>query len=134
MHSTSSSERTAGRPVGKAGRPSDSGMATAELAVALPVLVAVTSLLITVVGAAGDVSRASDAARSGARAVSIGTPRPAVVESVLGLAPEGATVDFSSDGTLVRVAVTAPPRHWGPLTLPAPAVTAVAALEPGVVP
>ena len=134
MRSTSSSESTAGRPVGKAGRPGDSGMVTAELAVALPVLAAVTSLLITVVGAAGDVSRASDAARSGARAVSIGTPRSEVVTSVLGLAPEGAKVDFSSDGTLVRVAVTAPPRRWVPLTLPAPEVTAVAALEPGVVP
>ena len=134
MRSTSSSESTAGRPVGKAGRPGDSGMVTAELAVVLPVLVAVTSLLITVVGAAGDVSRASDAARSGARAISIGTPRADVIESVLGLAPAGATVDFSSDGTLVTVAVTAPPRQWGPFTLPAPEVTAVAALEAGVLP
>ncbi len=134
MRSTSSSEGTAGRPVGKTGRPGDSGMVTAELAVALPVLAAVTSLLIAVVGAAGDVSRASDAARSGARAVSIGTPRADVIERVLGLAPTGATVDISSDGTLVRVAVTAPPRQWGPFTLPAPDVTAVAALEPGIVP
>jgi hypothetical protein len=109
-------------------------MVTAELAVALPVLAAVTSLLLTVVGAAGDVSRASDAARSGARAVSIGTTHAEVVENVLGLAPEGATVDISSDGTLVGVAVDAPPRRWGPLALPAPHVTAVAALEPGVVP
>lgn len=123
-----------GRPVGRAGRPRDSGMVTAELAVALPVLVAVTSLLITVVGAAGDVSRASDAARSGARAISIGTPRDEVVEKVLDLAPAGATIDISSDGTLVRVAVEAPPRRWGPVTLPAPDVAAVAALEPGMLP
>ena len=123
-----------GRPVGRTGRPRDSGMVTAELAVALPVLVAVTSLLITVVAAAGDASRASDAARSGARAVSLGTAHAEVVEKVLGLAPTGATVDISSDGALVRVAVEAPPRRWGPLALPAPHVTAVAALEPGVAP
>jgi hypothetical protein len=134
MRSTSSYESTAGRPVGRTGRPGDSGMVTAELAVALPVLAAVASLLITVVGAAGDVSRASDAARSGARSISIGTPRAEAVDSVLRLAPAGATVDISSDGTLVRVTVMAPSRQWGPLTLPAPDVTAVAALEPGIVP
>lgn len=134
MRSTSSSESTAGRPVGRIGRLGDSGMVTAELAVALPVLAAVTSLLVTVVGAAGDVSRSSDAARSGARAISIGTPRAEVVERVLGLAPSGATVDIVSDGTMVRVAVTTPPRRWGPLAFPTSHVTAVAALEPGVVP
>lgn len=109
-------------------------MVTAEIAVILPVLVVVTSLLITLVGVAGDASRTSDAARSAARSLSVGTARAEVVDRVLGLAPAGARVEISSDGTLVRVRVSAPGRRWGPLTLPAPDATAVAALEPGIVP
>ena len=48
------------------------GMVTAELAVALPALVMVVSLLITIVGAASDASRASEAAE---RCGTIGVPR-----------------------------------------------------------
>ena len=108
-------------------------MVTAELAVVLPVLALVTSLIVTLVAVAGDVARASDAARSGARSLSIGVDRDEILDRIRALAPAGASVDVSSDGTVVRVGVSAPPRHWGPLTLPAPDVAAVAALEPGVV-
>lgn len=108
-------------------------MVTAETAVVLPVLVLVISLLVTLVAVAGDAARASDAARSGARSLSIGEDRAETVERVEGLAPAGAAVDISSDGAVVRVRVRAPVRRWGPLPLPVPDVVAVAALEPGVV-
>jgi hypothetical protein len=140
MRSRCCSERRAGRPAPGAGRcacptpvPRDQGMVTAELAVVLPVLALVASLVVTLVAVAGDAARASDAARSGARSLSIGVDRDEILDRIGALAPEGAHVDISSDGTLVRVGVSAPPRRWGPLTLPAPDVTAVAALEPGVV-
>lgn len=115
-------------------RRDDTGMVTAELAVVLPVLALVTTLLVAIVGVAGDAARASDAARSGARSLSIGTPRDEIVARVLDLAPAGAAVDITSDGTLVRVSVQVPARRWGPIRLPAPDVTAVAVLEPGVTP
>lgn len=136
MRSTCSSERGKVRPALRVGRTrrADSGMATAELAMALPALVAVVSLLLTVVHAASDASRVADAARSGARSASIGVSPELMQERVLALAPEGAGVDVVVDGSWVRVVVSAPPRRWGPLPLPQPVVTASAVLEPGVVP
>lgn len=137
MRSTSSSEDTTGRPVGTTGRPGggdDGGMVTAELAVALPGLVMVVSLLLSVVGVASDASRASEAARSAARAASIGTDADVVAEQAHELAPAGSAVRIWHEGVWVRVEVVSPARRWGPLTLPNPHVTAAALLEPGVVP
>ena len=123
MRSTSSSERCVVRPAGWAGRTcarGEQGMATAELAVVLPVLVLVTSLLLTVVGVASDTSRSYEAARSAARASSVGTTESEVRAQATQLAPEGAAVRIWTDGPWVRVEVVAPGRHWGPLPLPAP--------------
>ncbi|MCZ3386757.1 MAG: pilus assembly protein TadE, partial [Actinomycetia bacterium] len=112
----------------------DHGMVTAELAVALPALVLVISLLLAVVGVASDVSRAAEAARSAARGASIGTDISLVTEQAQQLAPPGATVRIWTDGPWVRVEVVAPARRWGPLTLPAARSTGAALLEPGLTP
>lgn len=122
------------RPAGWAGRTGDHGMVTAELAVALPALVLVISLLLAVVGVASDVSRAAEAARSAARGASIGTDISLVTEQAQQLAPPGATVRIWTDGPWVRVEVAAPARRWGPLTLPAARSTGAALLEPGLTP
>lgn len=135
MRSTSSSERFVVRPArwaGRTGAQSEQGMATAELAVALPVLVLVLSLLLTVVGVASDASRSYEAARSAARSASIGTPEAVVRSQAMKLAPEGAVLRIWTDGPWVRVEVAAPGRHWGPLPLPAARATGAALLEPGV--
>ncbi len=96
MRSRCCSERRAGRPAPGVGRcarpqpaPSDQGMVTAELAVVLPVLALVTSLIITLVAVAGDAARASDAARSGARSLSIGVDRDEILDRIRALAPAG---------------------------------------------
>ncbi|MEO8106435.1 MAG: TadE family type IV pilus minor pilin [Actinomycetes bacterium] len=109
-------------------------MATAELAMALPALVMVVSLLITIVGAASDASRLSEAARAGARSASIGTDRAVVIQQTKALAPENADVRLWVEGPWVRIELEAPGRHWGPLPLPAPTAVAAALLEPGVTP
>lgn len=141
MPSVSSSEAgllAAGRSVFRTGRrapvssSAESGMVTAELALAMPALVLVLSLLLAVVGAASDLSRASDAARSAARAASIGTDAEAVREAALRLAPPGSDLSVRVSDGWVHVAVTVPQRTWGPVPLPAPTVTGAAPLEPQV--
>jgi len=107
-------------------------MATAELAVVLPALVLVVSLLLAVVGAASDASRTSDAARSAARAASVGTDEATVTAQAQRLAPDGASIRVWTDGPWVRVEVVAPARHWGPVPLPVPRTTAAALVESGV--
>lgn len=109
-------------------------MVTAELAAALPALVLTVSLLLTVVGVASDASRSSEAARSAARALAIGTAESVVQEQAMELAPEGAAIRVWSDGPWVRVEVVTPARRWGPLPLPAARATGAALLEPGVAP
>ena len=106
-------------------------MATAELAMALPVLVLAVSLLLTVIGAASDASKLSEAARSAARSASIGTDRELVIGQTQDLAPEHADVRLWVDGPWVRVELTSPGRRWGPLTLPAATAAATALIEPG---
>jgi hypothetical protein len=112
----------------------EAGMVTAELAVAMPALVSVLALLLAVVGTAADASKVSDAARSVARSLSIGTDRDAVVERARGAVPSHSQIDVSYSGDEVTVVVGAPARSWGPLQLPSPRATAVAKLEPGVAP
>ena len=109
-------------------------MATAELAVALPALVMAVSLLITIVGAASDASRAAEAARSAARSASLGTDHDLVVGQTSNLAPRDADIRVWTDGPWVRVEVTAPGRRWGVLPLPGPSAEAAALTEPGVSP
>jgi hypothetical protein len=115
-------------------RGAEAGMVTAETAVAMPAVVAVLALLLTVVGTASDASRVSDVARSIARSLSIGTDRDTAVDNARGEAPSQSQIDVSYSGNEVTVVVGVPPRSWGPLQLPAPRATAVAVLEPGVAP
>ena len=107
---------------------------TAELAVALPALVLVVSILLSVVGTASDVSRSSEAARSAARAASVGTATSLVTAQAQQVAPEGAVIRIWTDGPWVRAEVIAPGRRWGPMTLPEIRSTAAALLEPGLAP
>ena len=109
-------------------------MATAELAVALPVLVMAVSLLVTIVGAASDASRTAEAARAAARAASLGTDRDRVIDQTKQVAPHDAEIRVWTDGSWARVEVTAPGRRWGPLPLPGPSSAAAALIEPGVSP
>ena len=139
MLSTSSFKRSGAqhlpwRPSLVAGRhgSSDDGMVTAELAMALPALVLVLSLLLTVGALAGNVSRASDAARSAARSASIGTGEAEVLYAASRLAPSGSRLSVSVRDGWAHVTVDIPAQRWGPLELPTPAVSAAAPLEPGV--
>jgi Flp pilus assembly protein TadG len=119
------------RKVGRVLRRSE-GMATAELAMALPALVLVVSLLLTLVGSFSDASRASDAARAAARSASIGVSPEEARAAAEQVAPDGATVQVALAGDWARVTVTVPPRRWGPLTLPTVRATGAALLEPGL--
>ena len=123
-----------GRHTGRSGERDDSGMVTAEMAAAMPALVLVASLLLTVVGMAADSSRASDAARSAARAASIGTDEATVVDAARALAPQGSRVEVTTHDGWVHVEVSVQGRRFGPLQLPDVAVTGAAPLEPGQVP
>lgn len=110
-------------------RRRDAGMATAEFAVALPAIVLVLALAVTVVGAALDQVRCVDAARAGARAAARGDTQAAVVALARDLAPGGATVQVQPRGDRVTVVVSgsAPAGLW-PASL-APRSSATAARE-----
>ncbi|HEV7756566.1 MAG TPA: TadE family type IV pilus minor pilin [Mycobacteriales bacterium] len=120
----------------RACRCGERGTVTAELAVALPVLVVLLVAALTAVSAVTTQMRCVDAAREAVRAAARGE----VDGAALGrrVAPPGATVTVegpgaaaTGDGTVSAV-VSAPVRPLG-RWLPAPAVsaTAVAAREPG---
>ena len=106
------------------------GFVTAEMAAALPAVVAVQALGIWAVAAVGMKVRAIDAANSAAIAAARGEDAQAVAAAYL---PEGASVVVSTDGEVARARVTAPTRPLGPLT-PSLSITAEAAapLEPGL--
>jgi Flp pilus assembly protein TadG len=82
------------------------GVATAELAMVLPLLVAVTAGLawLLVVGVAQ--VRAVDAARETARAVARGDSLDTAVARGRQVAPAGSAVDVDVTGTEVRVVVS----------------------------
>lgn len=109
-----------------------SGMVTAELALAIPSLALVLALLLAVLGAASDVARASDAARSAARAASIGTAESDVIAAATRLAPANAEISVAIEGGWARVTVDVAPRTLGPFSLPSPTVTGSAPLDAGV--
>jgi hypothetical protein len=103
---------------------------TAELAAALPAVVAVLALGLWAVSAVGMKVRAIDAANSAAIAAARGEDAQAVAEAYL---PEGASVAVSSDDTVARAVVTAPVRPLGPLTPPMDITAEAAApMEPGL--
>jgi Flp pilus assembly protein TadG len=111
------------------------GAVTAELALALPLLVAVTTGLVWLLAVGSDQLRAVDAARETARAVARGdTPGRAVA---LGeqVAPAGATVRVSTSDGRVHVTVTGEVAGPGGIFEALPAARlhaeAVAVLEEG---
>ena len=121
-------------------RSAERGTVTAELAVALPVLVVLLVAALTAVSAVTTQMRCVDAAREAVRAAARGEADGADLGR--NVAPEGATVTVQeddvatpNDGGTVRAVVSAPVRPLGPW-FPAPTVTvtAVAAREPGGLP
>ena len=112
-------------------------MVTAEIALALPVLVLLLAVALGGIRYGIDQVRCLDAARAGARAAARGDSPAAVVELARRAAPTGAGVDVSTTAGLERVEVSAPtPSLAGPLAaagvLPPPRAAAVAQAEPGV--
>jgi Flp pilus assembly protein TadG len=119
---------------GRARHAADRGAATAELALALPLLLAVTLGLVWLLSVAAAQIRVVDAARESARAAARGEAEGAAVQRGLAVAPAGSRITVrSGDG---RVTATAVGRVAGPGGLFAflPGVTvraeAVAAQEP----
>jgi hypothetical protein len=110
-------------------RRGDRGSATAELAVALPVLVLLLLAGLTAVNAVATKLRCVDAAREAARVQARGEAGAAAGRRA---APDGADVTVGVDGDTVRARVRAVAH---PLGIGLPGITveayAVAALEPG---
>lgn len=87
--------------------PSDSGMVTAELAVAF---IAVIAIVATVVGIAGVViaqARCVDASYAAARASARGDAHDQAVKAGEDRAPDNAAIDIHVDGEVVRATVIA---------------------------
>ena len=112
------------------GSGAESGFVTAELAAALPAVVAVLALGLWAVSTVGMKVRAIDAANSAAIAAARGEDAQAVAAAYL---PDGASVAVSSDDTMATAVVTAPVRPLGPLTPPLEITAEAAApMEPGL--
>jgi hypothetical protein len=105
-------------------------MATAELAIAIPALVAVLALCLSGLGLAVDQVRSVDAARIAVRAAARGEPVAAVQELARGVAPPGSEIDVQRDGDRVRVRITGPPRSRYLSALPRASAVVEAVLEP----
>ncbi|WP_399128802.1 TadE family type IV pilus minor pilin [Actinacidiphila sp. ITFR-21] len=89
----------------------------------IPVLVALTALLVWGLMAGAAQVRCVDAARAGARAAARSEPPAEVVRVARAAAPRGSEVSLGRDGDLVRVRVTVPlPRFPVPLTAVADAL------------
>jgi hypothetical protein len=86
---------------------SDDGMATAEMAVAMPSLVVVLAAAVGLLHAVGAELRCADAARLAARAAARGEPAAAVVAQARAAAPAGSTVSVTRKGDTYDVSVTA---------------------------
>jgi hypothetical protein len=124
-----------GRPRSAAGPPRpDAGSVTVELAAAIPLLVAVTLAMVSLLGLARDQVLAQGAAREAAREAAIGGDDARASAAARAALPPGrtATVAVAAAGPhRVRVSVELPvglPFGVRPVTIRA---TAVAAREPG---
>ena len=96
-------------------RRDESGAVTAELALGLPLLVALTAGLVWLLALGAAQVRVVDASREAARAVARGDDQSAAVGLAQRIAPAGATVEVSlSDG---QVQVTTRARIEGPAGL-----------------
>ncbi len=114
----------------------ESGMVTAELATALPVLVLLAFVAVAAVGVGQARVRCADAAREAARAIARGDPdaAPRLVRAVAGHGASvlntgsGSASKSASEDTTVTVRLRLRPVSWlPPVTI---TETAVAATEP----
>jgi hypothetical protein len=106
-------------------------MATAELAVTMPLLVVLLVLAISAVTTVLDQVRCLDAARSTARVLARGDDLASALAAGRALAPAGATFTTSASDGMVEVRVsspTAPALHWLGVRSP-PSARAVAVHE-----
>ncbi|WP_244931076.1 TadE family type IV pilus minor pilin [Nocardioides sp. W7] len=114
-------------------RRTDRGAATAELAMVLPILVAVTIGLVWLLAVGAAQVRVVDAARESARAAARGEADGDAVARGQQVAPAGATVTLSRSGDRVRAVASGEVRGPGGLFGFLPGVTvraaAVAAAE-----
>jgi Flp pilus assembly protein TadG len=99
----------------------DRGSATVELAIALPVVVAVLAAVLGVGAAAAAHLSCADGARAAAREAALGSSDAEVVAVAQHVAGPGATVTVDRDAAWVRVEVRRPAVAWfdgagGPLT------------------
>ena len=126
------------RAPGGARRRDERGAVTAEAALVLPLLVALTAALCWLLGVGAAQVRTVDAAREAARVVARGEDEGTATALAQRIAPEGAVVAISAGEVEVRVRVTAQVDGPGGLlgALPGATVdsTAVAAPEPGAAP
>ena len=106
-------------PAGPPGR-GDRGYVTAETAMVIPLLVALTGLLVWGVMAAAAQVRCVDAARAGAREAARSEAPADVLKAAREAAPAGAQVSVRREGDMVRVRVTVPAPRF-PVTLTAEA-------------
>ncbi|WP_296606434.1 TadE family type IV pilus minor pilin [Nocardioides sp.] len=122
-------DRSSAEPAG----PSERGAATAELAMVLPVLVAVTIGLVWLLAVGTAQVRAVDAAREAARAAARGDSPAQAVERGMRVAPAGSRVSVHDDGGQVTAVVVGRVAGPGGLFARLPGVTvtaeAVAAVE-----
>ncbi|MFR9672863.1 TadE family type IV pilus minor pilin [Streptomyces sp. TR02-1] len=96
----------------------DAGYVTAETAVVVPSLVLLAAMMLWGLTAAAGLVQCVDGAGAGARAAARGESGPAVRRLARSVAPEGARIDVSRAGELVRVHVSARARGPGPLAIP----------------
>ena len=112
-------------------RSATGGYATAEIAVALPVVMIIVLMAVWLLGCVGAQLRCVDAARAAARAAARGDAVAQIVEVARSRAPRGAAVDVTTGDQLVRVVVSAEVRPFGALAgrLPGTPVSALAVAE-----
>ncbi|VXC25334.1 TadE family type IV pilus minor pilin [Nocardioides sp. AX2bis] len=117
-------------------REQERGAVTAEAALVLPLLVAVTVALCWLLAVGAAQVRTVDAAREAARSAARGDDPGAVRDLALRVAPDGATVDVALGAEEVVVTVTGRVAGPGGLVSWLPGATvgsqAVARVEPGV--
>ncbi|MFI6981880.1 TadE family type IV pilus minor pilin [Embleya sp. NPDC050154] len=85
----------------------EDGFVTAETAVVLPVLVLLTAVLVSGLGAAAAQIRCVDAAQAGARALARGEPMAVAQTRARAAGPAGARTEVSGGEGLVRFRVAA---------------------------
>jgi hypothetical protein len=108
---------------------SERGSVTAETAVALPAVVAVLVVSLTAVTATGARLRCQDAAGQTALLAARGDQD--AVAAGRRVAPDGAVIEVSPSGALVRAECRATVAPAGGLPVPETTATAVAEYEPG---